>query len=528
MGNHENLPDKTNDRHLWQDSLRLYLDARAITMFFFGFSAGLPLLLIFSSLSLWLREAGVERSTVTFFSWAALGYSFKFVWAPLVDVLPLPWLTARLGRRRAWLLLSQLMIIAALMAMASIDPSSGAYALTLMALAAIALGFSSATQDIVIDAFRIESAPTDKQAALSATYIVGYRVGLIVAGAGALFLAEALGSSKDNYHYVAWRWTYMAMASIMLVGIITTLIRPEPKAATDNRHDYPATQYLRFFCTFCLMVMGFVLSFSITTPIVDTMMPAEASVGALGQLAFNSLKLMAAILVSALIAVISIQTKFANREMIARGYVHPIKNFFNRYSLKVGLLLLCLIGTYRISDIILGVIANVFYQDLGFTKQQIAGIVKTYGLAMTLIGGLVGGIMVNIMGLIPMLLWGALLSALTNLLFMQLAGMEANITMLYWVIAADNLAAGLASAAFVAFLSSLTDISFTAIQYAIFSSLMTLLPKALGGYSGTLVDSMGYENFFLMTALIGLPVLAVVWLCGKLATTSPRMTQTRD
>lgn len=203
--------------------------------------------------------------------------------------------------------------------------------------------------------------------------------------------------------------------------------------------------------------------------------------------------------------------------MVIRSYLHPIKNFFDRYDTKAAVLLLALIGTYRISDIILGVIANVFYQDLGFSKQQIATVVKSYGLGMTLIGGIVGGALVKQLGLMRMLLWGAILSAGTNLLFMSLAAMGQNVAMLYLVISADNLAAGLASAAFVAFLSSLTDISFTAIQYAIFSSLMTLLPKTLGGYSGTMVNAMGYEHFFLMTALIGVPVLWVVWRCGKLA-----------
>ena len=201
----------------WQDSFKAFLHPRVITMLFFGLSAGIPLLLIFSSLGLWLREAGIERATVTFFSWAALGYSFKFVWAPLVDCLPLPFLTRKLGRRRAWILVSQLAIMTSILLMASIDPSSGSAQLKIMALAAVMLGFSSATQDIVIDAYRIESAEVDLQALMASTYIAGYRLGMLLTGAGSLFLAEYLGSTKDAYNYSAWQTTYACMAFAMLM-----------------------------------------------------------------------------------------------------------------------------------------------------------------------------------------------------------------------------------------------------------------------------------------------------------------------
>ena len=189
----------------WADSLRLFCHRRVVTMLFLGFSAGIPLLLIFSSLGLWLREAGIDRALVTFFSWAGLGYSFKFVWAPLIDQLPLPWLTRALGRRRAWMLIAQLSIAGAILIMSSIDPRAGDASLTLMALAAVLLGFSSATQDIVIDAYRIESADPELQAMMSATYIVGYRLAMMVAGAGTLYLAEGFGSSDEMYRYEAWQ-----------------------------------------------------------------------------------------------------------------------------------------------------------------------------------------------------------------------------------------------------------------------------------------------------------------------------------
>lgn len=189
----------------WTESLRTFIHPRVITMLFLGFAAGIPLLLIFSSLSLWLGEAGVERKAVTFFSWAALAYSFKFVWAPLIDKLPLPFLTKALGRRRAWLLVAQIGIILAIVLMGSIDPAASQDNLMFMALAAVLLGFTSATQDVVIDAYRIEAAETRLQAMMSSTYIAGYRLGMIVAGAGALFLASGMGSEKGHYVYSAWQ-----------------------------------------------------------------------------------------------------------------------------------------------------------------------------------------------------------------------------------------------------------------------------------------------------------------------------------
>ena len=209
------------------DSMSTYTHPRVLAMLFLGFSAGLPLLLIFSTLSIWLSEAGVERSAVTYFSWAALGYSFKFVWAPLVDKLPLPLLEHWLGKRRSWLLLSQLMVISAMLWMAMSDPASGE-GLRCMAFAAVLLGFSSATQDIVIDAYRIEAVEEKLQALMSASYVAGYRIGMIAAGAGALYLAAGLGTTKEAYVYSSWQLTYIAMASTMLVGVATTLMIEEP------------------------------------------------------------------------------------------------------------------------------------------------------------------------------------------------------------------------------------------------------------------------------------------------------------
>ena len=496
----------------WWRSFRAFGHPRVLTMLFLGFSAGIPLLLIFSSLSLWLREAGVERSAVTFFSWAALGYSFKFVWAPLVDTLPIPLLTSRLGRRRGWMLLAQGAIIAAMTGMAMVDPAQGH--LTAMALAALLLGFSSATQDIVIDAYRIESADVSLQALMSSTYIAGYRVGMLVSGAGTLFLAAHFGSAKGVYDYQAWQSAYLIMAATMSVGIVTTLVIPEPPARATDGPSRSNGDHARFLFMFVAAVTGFILTFSHSSgPAAELRGTLTGILGAqaIAGVMVETARLAMGVATAWLVATFMIRAGVVRRELMRDTYIAPLKDFFRRYGLKSALLLLLLVGVYRVSDIVLGVIANVFYQDVGFTKPEIAGVVKTFGLFMTIAGGFLGGLLSIRYGVIRILLLGAILSAATNLFFIALAEAGHDLSMLYLVISIDNLSAGLASAAFVAFLSSLTNTRFTAMQYAIFSSLMTLFPKILGGYSGTLVDNLGYPGFFMLTAFLGLPVLVLVW-----------------
>lgn len=502
----------------WLDTLEAFIHPRVITMLFLGLSAGIPILLIFSSLGLWLREAGVERSAVTFFSWAALGYSFKFVWAPLIDKLPVPFLTRLLGRRRAWILVAQFSIIAAIAWMALVDPAAGQSSLTWMALAAVLLGFSSATQDIVIDAYRIESADKDLQAMMSSTYIAGYRIGMLIAGAGALYLASYLGSEKGSYNYTAWMWTYLAMSAVMLIGVATTLIIPEPEINKENQEHHSTREHLGFLFLFAIAVAGFIATFFFSADIAKTIKESLTELfnnKHLASFLIETLRLVLAVCIAGIIAVTVSKSGLVNQQMVHSTYVDPLKDFFQRYGLNTALILLALIGVYRISDIVLGVISNVFYQDLGFTKDEIATVVKTFGLFMTIAGGFLGGVLAVRYGVMRILFVGAVLTVVTNLLFVWLANSGNDITLLYAVISADNLTGGLATAAFVAFLSALTNIKFTAIQYAIFSSLMTLFPKILGGYSGSMVDSIGYVNFFLFASAIGLPVLFLVWLANK-------------
>ncbi len=501
----------------WHHAFRAFWHRRVLTMLFLGFSAGVPLLLIFSSLSLWLREAGVERTAVTFFSWAGLGYSFKFVWAPLVDQWPVPVLTRMLGRRRGWMLLAQSSVMAAILAMGLIDPAGGQTSLTFMAMAATLLGFSSATQDIVIDAYRIESADTSLQAMMSTTYIAGYRVGMLVAGAGALWLASAFGSTHGAYQYQAWQWSYGMMALVMLVGVVTTLVISEPETRGTGRASRSVRDVVGVLVMFALSVTGLIMTVYWTADLANRvaatitgMTDSNPLVGFL----VDAACLGTGVFVAWLIAMFVMRAGIVSQDMMRDTYIAPVKDFFSRYGIRTAVLLVALVGVYRISDIVLGVMANVFYQDMGFTKPEIAGVVKTFGLFMTIAGGVLGGILSVRYGVMRILFLGALLSAVSNLLFVALASMGHDLRMLYLVISADNLSAGLASAAFVAFLSSLTNIQFTAMQYAVLSSLMVLLPKILGGYSGTIVDSLGYSSFFMMTAVLGLPVLFLIWRAG--------------
>ena len=504
----------------WRESVFAFAQPRVVALLFLGFSAGLPILLIFSTLGLWLREAGVERSTVTMFSWAALGYSFKFVWAPLIDRLPVPVLTRLMGRRRGWILTAQLAIAGAITWMAVTDPSQGGNALLVMAMATVLLGFSSATQDVVIDAYRIESADPKLQGLLSATYIAGYRIGMLVAGAGSLYLADFFGTSMEAYDHDAWRLVYLAMAATMGVGIATTLLIREPEVeARVAADEYGTRDYLGFLALFVFAIAAFIAAFWLTagdaTAAAKGLIADATGNAAIGATLVAALRLVLATAAAFAVGAFLLRTGLTNRELVTNSYIAPVREFFSRYSISVALVLLAVVGLYRISDIVIGIIANVFFADLGYTKSEIATVTKAFGLGMTLLGGFVGGIISIRYGVMRTLMLGAVLTVATNLLFLLLAWSGRDVLMLYVVISADNLTAGIASAAFIAFLSALTNVKFTAVQYAIFSSMMTLVPKLIGGYSGTMVDAFGYVNFFLIGSAMGLPVLWLVWLAGR-------------
>ncbi len=443
----------------WLEAIKTYWQPRVRGMLFLGFSSGLPLLLVFASLSRWLREAGIDRGTIGFISWVALAYGFKWIWSPLVDRLPLPFLTRRLGRRRSWMLFAQVSIAVALAGMAFSDPQQDLVQLVGFALV---VAFASATQDIAIDAYRIEAAREELQAAMAATYMIGYRLAMIMATAGVLTVAALFEHSEGTYEHLPWTWAYLSMAGMMSVGILTTLMIREPEISVDwgtVERERRVEQVMEH----------------------HTGIPASMR---------HSL------------------------EWFYKAVISPFLDFLVRYRWHAVLILL-LIGTYRISDIVLGVISNVFYKDLGFTKGEVAAISGVYGTIMTLLGAGLGGVLMVRFGVMKILFAGGLLSAATNILFSILAGVGNDPALLIMVISADNLSAGVATAAFIAYLSSLTNVSYSATQYALFSSVMLLFPKFLGGFSGVIVDNIGYQMFFIVTAAMGVPVLILILLAAK-------------
>ncbi|GAB4345807.1 MAG: MFS transporter [Gammaproteobacteria bacterium] len=431
----------------WTEALTLYTRPRVVAMLFLGFSAGLPLLLVFGTLSAWLREAGVDRSTIGHISWVALLYALKFAWAPLVDRLRLPVMTARLGQRRSWMLLAQAGVMVALLFMAASDPRTQ---LALLVAAALLAAFSSATQDISIDAWRIEAAVVEWQGAMAATYQIGYRLGMIAAGAGALYLAE----------FYSWSVAYSVMAAAMLVGVATTLLIPEPERRIAE----------------------------------ETWRQEERVVAFLER---------------------SHHWPPRTRQVVAwfiGAVVCPFVEFFVRNG-RFALAILAFIAVFRLSDITMGIMANPFYIDMGYSKADIASVTKVYGLLMTMLGAVIGGLLVPRLGLMRVLLLSAVLVVLTNLLFAWLATQEARLALLAMVVSGDNLSGGMAGSAFIAYLSSLTNRAYTATQYALFSSLMLLPAKFLGGFSGDVVDATDYVTFFIYAAALGLPaILLVIYL----------------
>jgi PAT family beta-lactamase induction signal transducer AmpG len=502
----------------WREAILAAGDTRVGRMFFLGFSSGLPLLLVFSTLSVWLREAGVDRSTVTMLSWAALAYSVKFVWAPLVDRLRLPVLTPWLGRRRGWMLLAQLALCVGMVWTGSFDPATS---LTLTAIGAVIIGFSSATQDVVLDAYRIEAAEPELQSMMSAMYIGGYRVGMLVAGAGSLWLASAL-EPGDLYNAASWGMVYKAMALCVGVGILTTLMVPEPVVEGRGADEGPGRtlDQARFVAVVILAAAGFLTTFLLTEDWIASLSKAMSENWGLaahlaGFLA-GSLRFVLSVVGAGFLAVLLMVAGVASRRHVALTYYAPIADFFVRYG-KLALLVLVLIGTYRVADIVMGAVANLFYLDMGFTKDQIATYTKFLGLWTTIGGGFLGGVLALRFGVMKVLFLGAVLAAGSNLLFALLAVHPGETPYLMIAIIGDNLSSGIASAAFVAYLSALTSIQFTAMQYALFSSLMSLFPKVLAGYGGTFVDAVGYVTFYVGTAVIGLPVLILVALAAKFA-----------
>jgi PAT family beta-lactamase induction signal transducer AmpG len=413
----------------WLDSLRIYREKRLVAILLMGFSSGLPLPLTFATLSFWLSEAGVSRTAIGLFVLVGFSYNYKFLWSPVLDRVPIPWATRRLGRRRSWALLIQALLIVAIVLLGRTDPRAN---LGLTAVLAALVAFLSASQDIVIDAFRIELLNPEEQGAGAAATQWGYRFGLLAAGAGALYAAEFGG----------WGFAYGVMAALMGIGMVTVLLTREP--------------------------------------VVDAV--ARLPAGGIGA------RLREAVLL-------------------------PFADLIRR---RGWLAILIFIVLYKLGEAMAGSMANPLYQQLGFSKIEVANIAKVVGFVATLGGVAVGGIVVARRGILPALLLGGVLQMLSNFMYVaQVLAGHSN-AMLAVSIFTENFTNGMGSAAFVAYLSSLCSLAFTATQYALFSSLAALPTRLLSAPSGWLVDRLDWIPFFLLTTAAAVPgILLLLWLIKR-------------
>lgn len=434
----------------WRQAFSIYAEPKVRAMLFLGYSSGLPFALVLTTLAARLKQAGIDRSTIGYFAWVGFAYSLKFFWSPFVDRLRLP-LLGRLGRRRSWMLLSQCGVMAGLLLMAFADPAASP---AHMALLAVGTAFFAATQDIAVDAYRIEAVSSDKQAGMAAAYQTGYQVALICAGAGALTAAAEAG----------WTAAYCVMAALVLVGMATVFVIDEPAAHMDR-----------------------------------SMLVAEERV----VLFLERTRHWPEWLRQALAWLIG-------------AVVCPFMDFFVRNGWRAALPILLLIVTYRLNYMTMGVMANPFYLDLGFSLEQIAVVSKLYGIIMTLVGALTAGVLVAQIGILRTMLLGLLLLTAANLFYGYIAGIQPGVPWFAVAVSLDNVANGIAGTSFIAYMSSLTNSAYTATQYALFGTLWSFPAKGLAGFSGRIVDALGYREFFLYTALIGLPAfLLVLWMLRR-------------
>lgn len=425
-------------------AVAVYREPAVLALVFLGFSSGLPLALTASTLFVWLTEAGVDKAAIGLFAAIGTPYALKFMWAPLMDRVPVPLLARLVGHRRGWILLTQMGLVAAILTMGALKPGVDPWALGAMALA---VAFLSASQDIVIDAFRIESLEERQQAGGAAALVFGYRVGMLVSGAGGLYLA----------HYSGWTTAYSVMAALVLVGGIAVLLRPEPDAGNGSEWNAEAQEAR-----------------------------AEA---ALAEAHVSSMLARAA-------------------GWLYAAVIVPFAEFMSR---PRWLVILLFVALYKFGDSLAGIMTNPFLIEIGFSKLDIANISKLYGFTATMIGLVVGGALMNGIGMVRSLWLCGILQLGSNFMFAVQAMVGADIGLLAVTIGFENFAGGMGTAVFVAYLSSLCNLSYTATQYALLSSFMAVARTWLSSSSGYLAEWFGWVDFFILTAGAAVPGLVLLW-----------------
>jgi PAT family beta-lactamase induction signal transducer AmpG len=486
-------PDAAGGRRSMRSALGVYAERPALVMVALGFSAALPYFLIFDTLSAWFRASGLSLEVIGFFSLVTLVSTFKFLWAPFIDRTRVPMLTGWLGHRRSWMLVCQGLIMLGLWLVAGSDPTRS---LGTIAVFAFLVGFSSATQDIAIDAWRIEAAAVSKQGAMAAAYQWGYRVAMIVAGAVPLLLAESFG----------WHFSYALMAVLMAVGVAGVLAAPREEQhairpiRTEGIPSAPALETLEWVVRLAILAAGALVLGSglagnagVLANVLGRLGASGARDAVLSAWASDArvwIHFTATVTGFVVIAVAALPfpgTRTRPGVYLSSALADPLRDFFARYR-SAGMLILALICLYRIPDFVLNIM-NPFYLDLGYTLIEIAEVRKIFGIGMTMLGVFVGGLAVARYGLLRAMVIGAFAGPLSNLLFIWLAFQEHNLLALFAAIGLDNVAGGFAGTCLIAYMSSLTSAGFTATQYALFSSLYAIPGRVIASQSGRIVEA---------------------------------------
>jgi len=477
-------------------ALAVYTERRVLVMLLLGFAAGLPFLLIFDTLSVWLRQSGLSLQSISVFALATLSYALKFVWAPLIDRVRIPLLDTLLGPRRSWMIVTQAVVILGLWLIAGSNPE-----LNLLKVGALAamVGIAGATQDIVIDAWRIEAVDESRSGAMAASYQWGYRLAMIVAGAVPLLLAESFG----------WQLSYAVMASLMAIGVAGALLAPREQSLrptvpqSSTLPSKPVAEAVEWALRLLLIVTAAVLMGSGLSGNSTMLQAVWQGVGAAAD-SVDSLQNLwrsspggvyvqvGCVLIGLLLLALACKPLPGQRtrpgERLSRAYGEPLGNFFNRFGTRLGGLILALICLYRLSDFVLNIMGP-YYLDLGFTLSEIAEVRKIFGVVALVLGVALGGYCVARFGVLRTMLMGVFASPFSNLVFLWLTTQGPDVWALYLVISVDNLATGFAGTALIAYMSSLTSVGFTATQYALFSSLYALLGKLVASQSGRIVEA---------------------------------------
>ena len=433
--------------NMFTNTLNPYFQRKIFITLSMGFVSGVPLLLTITLLQAWLTDEGISKSTIGLFALVGLPYSLKFLWAPIFDAITV----SKLGRRRGWLLFTQILLILSIIALGMTNPAMNPYNVALLALL---VTFSSASQDIVIDAYRRESLTDEEQTLGASAYVLGYRIGALAAGAGGLILAD----------YMSYQMVYEIMSCIMLYGVLITLIADEPKSnyIPSNFQDTVTRPFIEFFNRYA----------------------------SINNISPDRLKFLGE------------RAKINRRNVLENFLVTPI-------------LILLFILLYKIGDTMAHSLSTNFYLDTGFSKSEIGTVVKFFGLFATLVGAFAGGLIAYKIGLYNSLMIFGVFQAIATLGFSVLALFGDNLYLLMTVISMENLAAGMGYTAYLAFIANMTNKQFTATQFALMTALMSLPRTLFSGFSGYLVEFFGWELYFVFCSLIAIPALIILSKLNK-------------